>query len=77
VKKHSPRTVMERLGDASLPPEHLVDGGKSGTYRMEATDRPVTDKHGESRITVADYASAIVDVLETRALPCKRPTAAY
>jgi putative NADH-flavin reductase len=62
---------------ASPPPEHLIDGGKSGVYRMEATDRPVTDEHGESRITVADYASAIVDVLENHLFPRQRFTAAY
>ena len=62
---------------ASPPPLHLLDGEKSGTYRVQAGDNPITDENGESRITVADYASAIVDELENGASIRERFTAAY
>ena len=62
---------------ASPPPAHLVDGARTGVYRAEATDRPIVDEHGESRITVPDFAAAVVDALERGSFPRKRFTAAY
>ena len=34
---------------ASPPPVHLLDGEKTGTYRVQAGDYPITDENGESR----------------------------
>jgi uncharacterized protein len=62
---------------ASPPPVHLTEGGRTGRYRVRAGDLPLVDDEGESRITVADYAAAIVDVLESRRFVGERFTAAY
>ncbi len=61
----------------SPPPVHLLEGEKTNKYRVQAGDLPVTDEQGESRITVADYASAIVDELERGAFIGERFTVAY
>ena len=61
----------------SPPPVHLLEGAKTNKYRVQAGDLPVTDEQGESRITVADYASAIVDELERDAFIGERFTVAY
>ena len=55
----------------------MLDGKETGTYRIQAGDYPITDENGESRITVADYASAIVDEPENGTSIRKRFTAAY
>lgn len=62
---------------ASPPPVHLVPGERTGTYRVAARDIPIIDDHGESRITVGDYASAIVDALERRTFIRQRFTVGY
>jgi len=62
---------------ASPPPVHLLEGEKINTYRVHAGDRPVVDEHGESRVTVADYASAIVGELERGFFIGERFTVAY
>jgi putative NADH-flavin reductase/pimeloyl-ACP methyl ester carboxylesterase len=62
---------------ASPPPLHLVDGERTGRYRVRAGDLPITDEHGESRITVPDYAAAIVDTVESGRFVGARFTAAY
>jgi putative NADH-flavin reductase/pimeloyl-ACP methyl ester carboxylesterase len=49
---------------ASPPPLHLVEGERTGRYRVRAGDLPITDSQGESRITIPDYAAAIIDTLE-------------
>lgn len=61
----------------SPPPVHLVPGGRTGNHRAEARDTPVTDQHGESRITVADFAAAAVDCLEQRTFIRQRFTVGY
>jgi uncharacterized protein len=66
-----------RWSYASPPPVHLVDGEKTGTYRVRAGDSPVTDAAGESRISVPDYASAIIDALESGAFIRERFTVGY
>jgi putative NADH-flavin reductase len=66
-----------RWSYASPPPVHLVDGDKTGTYRVQASDSPVTDSAGESRISVPDYASAILDAIEGGAFINQRFTAGY
>jgi putative NADH-flavin reductase/pimeloyl-ACP methyl ester carboxylesterase len=62
---------------ASPPPLHLVDGERTGRYRVRAGDLPITDPEGESRITVPDYAAAIVDSVESGSFMGERFTAAY
>jgi putative NADH-flavin reductase len=62
---------------ASPPPVHLVEGERTGRYRVRAGDLPITDAHGESRITIPDYAAAIVDTLESGRFVGARFTAAY
>jgi putative NADH-flavin reductase/pimeloyl-ACP methyl ester carboxylesterase len=62
---------------ASPPPVHLFDGERTGRYRVRAGDVPITDARGESRISVPDYAAAIVDALERRSFVGARFTAAY
>jgi putative NADH-flavin reductase/pimeloyl-ACP methyl ester carboxylesterase len=62
---------------ASPPPVQLYDGERIGRYRVRAGDLPIVDAQGESRISVADYAAAIVDALEGRRFVGARFTAAY
>jgi putative NADH-flavin reductase/pimeloyl-ACP methyl ester carboxylesterase len=62
---------------ASPPPVHLVEGERTGRYRVRAGDLPVTDERGESRITIPDYAAAILDTLESGRFKGARFTAAY
>ncbi len=75
--------ILRRDGDridwsyVSPPPVHLVPGERTGSYRAEARDTPITDEHGTSRITTGDFASAIVDVLEQRAFVRQRLTVGY
>jgi putative NADH-flavin reductase len=66
-----------RWSYASPPPVHLVDGERTGRFRVRAGDQPIADERGESRISVADYAAAIVDELERGAFVGRRFTAAY
>ncbi len=61
----------------SPPPMYLTDGGRTGIYRAEATDQPILDQNGESRISVADLACAIVDSAENATFIGRRITAAY
>ncbi len=75
--------LLRRSGDVldwsyiSPPPVHLVDGDSTGGYRVQAGNTPITDENGESRITVPDYAAAVVDELERGAFIGQRFTAAY
>ncbi|MER7004676.1 NAD(P)H-binding protein [Dactylosporangium sp. NPDC000555] len=62
---------------ASPPPVHLVDGARTGRYRTEARDTPLTDAAGESRISIPDFAAAIVDTIEQRGYDRQRFTVAY
>ena len=62
---------------ASPPPVHLVDAERTGRYRVRAGDLPILDEAGESRISVRDYAAAIVDTLESDRFVGERFTAAY
>ncbi|WP_018347620.1 NAD(P)-dependent oxidoreductase [Longispora albida] len=61
----------------SPPPAHLVPGEKTGVYRAEATDVPLLDATGDSRITVGDLASAVLDTVESGTFPRQRISAAY
>lgn len=62
---------------ASPPPMYLTGGDRTGVYRAEATDRPILDNSGESRISVADLACAVVDSVEHATFVGQRFTAAY
>lgn len=62
---------------ASPPPMHLTPGDKTGSYRAQATDTPIVDQDGESRVTVGDFAAAVVDALENGSFVRQRFTAAY
>jgi uncharacterized protein len=61
----------------SPPPLQLVEGEWTGRYRVRAGDLPITDDRGESRISVLDYAAAIVDALENGRFVGERFPAAY
>jgi putative NADH-flavin reductase len=58
------------------PAAFIEVGPRTGTFRL-GTDQLVTDEKGESRISFADYAIAMVDELEQHRHPRARFTAAY
>jgi putative NADH-flavin reductase len=58
------------------PAALIFEGPRLGTYRG-GTDRLVTDTNGESKISFADYAIAMVDELEQHRYSRTRFTAAY
>jgi len=58
------------------PAALIFEGPRTGTYRS-GTDRLVTDDAGESKISFADYAIAMVDELEAHKHSRARFTAAY
>ncbi|PZQ54123.1 MAG: NAD(P)-dependent oxidoreductase [Novosphingobium pentaromativorans] len=58
------------------PAALIFEGPRTGTYRS-GTDQLVTDDAGESRISFADYAIAMIDELETPKHSRARFTAAY
>lgn len=74
---------LERLQDEESidwtffsPAELLFEGPRLGSYRLGG-DQLVMDQSGESKISFADYAIAMVDELEQRRHSCARFTAAY
>ncbi|GAA2788481.1 hypothetical protein GCM10010441_11980 [Kitasatospora paracochleata] len=62
---------------ASPPPMHLMPGERTGNHRAEARDTPLVDDEGVSRITVGDFAAAVVDAIERGSFVRRRFTAAY
>jgi putative NADH-flavin reductase len=58
------------------PAALIEDGERSGHYRLGG-DRLLTDADGVSRITVPDYAVAILDRVENDDAPRRRVTVAY
>ncbi len=58
------------------PAAFIEEGPRTGTFRL-GTDQLVVDDKGESRISFADYAIAMVDELEQHRHPRARFTAAY
>lgn len=58
------------------PAALLFEGPRRGTYRA-GTDQLLTDRDGESKISFADYAIAMVDELEQHRHSRARFTAAY
>ncbi|WP_323188137.1 alpha/beta fold hydrolase [Streptomyces sp. NBC_00237] len=61
----------------SPPPMHLVPGPKTGSFRVEARDTPIADADGESRISVGDFAAAVLDTLEQGTFVQERITVGY
>jgi putative NADH-flavin reductase len=58
------------------PAALIFEGPRTGTYRAGG-DQLVTDEAGESRISFADYAIAMIDELEAHKHARARFTAAY
>lgn len=58
------------------PANRIAPGERTGHYRT-GTDQLVTDEKGESRISVEDYAVALIDELETPRFVRQRFTVAY
>ncbi len=58
------------------PAALIEDGERSGTYRVGG-DKLLTDGNGDSRITVPDYAAALLDRVEKHDELNKRITVAY
>ncbi len=58
------------------PAAFIEEGPRTGTFRL-GTDQLVVDDKGESRISFADYAIAMVDELEQHRYSRARFTAAY
>ncbi|MCC8088793.1 MAG: NAD(P)-dependent oxidoreductase [Rikenellaceae bacterium] len=46
------------------PAGQFVDGGRTGSYRLGGDDL-ITDADGDSKISVEDYAKAMIDELES------------
>jgi putative NADH-flavin reductase len=60
-----------------VSPAALIEPGKrTGKYRV-GTDQLLTDEKGESRISMEDYAKAIVDEIESPRFRRRRFTVAY
>jgi len=58
------------------PSAHLVPGERTGEFRI-GKDALLTDKAGESRISLGDYAVAMIDELEQPAHARSRFTVGY
>ena len=54
-----------------------MPGEKTGHYRAAARDTPIADEKGESRISVGDYAAAVIDARENESFIHVRFTVAY
>ena len=69
------RTVQDLDWTYVSPPAVIAKGARSGRYRVGGDDL-LTDEHGQSRISVEDYAVAVVDELERGAHKRTRITVA-
>lgn len=61
----------------SPPPVDFVPGEKTGRYRVQGGDAVLNDANGQSRVSVGDFASAIIDELEKPRFVGQRFTVAY
>jgi putative NADH-flavin reductase len=61
----------------SPPPVDFFSGEKTGSYRVQGGDSVLNDASGQSRVSVADFASAIIDELESPRFIGQRFTVAY
>jgi putative NADH-flavin reductase len=58
------------------PAAYFEPGQRTGVFRL-GKDNLVADGKGESRISMEDYAIALVDELETHAHPRQRMSVGY
>jgi len=58
------------------PAAMIEDGDRSGKFRIGG-EQLLVDANGKSRITVADYAAALLDRIEKNDKPRQRVTVAY
>ncbi len=58
------------------PAAHLEPGERAGKYRVGG-DQLMTDSEGQSRISIPDYAAAMLDEVETPKHPRARISVAY
>jgi putative NADH-flavin reductase len=58
------------------PPIHIEPGERRGAYRL-GTDELLVDDDGESRISIPDYSTALLDELENPRFVRRRFTLAY
>jgi uncharacterized protein len=66
-----------RLDWTMLSPAAIIEPGRrTGTYRLGA-DQLIVDERGQSRISVEDYAAAMMDEVQSHASPRRRITVAY
>jgi len=71
------RTAPEGLLWTYVSPAAFIEPGeRTGHFRI-GTDQLLTDERGESRISIEDYAAALVDELENPRFPRQRITVAY
>ena len=74
--------LQDLRGEAELnwtfvcPAAHLVPGERTGHYRVGG-DQLMTDFEGQSRISVPDYAVAMLDEVEAARHPRERISVAY
>ena len=61
----------------SPPPVDFFPGEKTGIYRTQAGDSVLSDENGQSRVSVGDFAAAIIDELESPRFVGQRFTVAY
>ena len=61
----------------SPPAVDFFPGQKTGSYRVQAGDSILTDENGQSRVSVGDFAAAIIDELESPRFVGQRFTVAY
>ena len=58
------------------PSAHIMPGQRTGKFRL-GTDQLLMDEKGESRISIEDYAMAMIDELESPKHSRRRFTAGY
>ena len=71
--------IAERLasnGTYLCPPAMLAPGIRTGAYRMDG-DMLVVDEDGDSKISMEDFAVALMDEAESRRHNGRRFTVAY
>lgn len=61
----------------SPPPVQLTDGPRVGRFHVAASDAPLYDADGDSRISIADLACAILDAVEQHQFVGERFTVSY
>ena len=61
----------------SPPPVDFFPGEKTGSYRVQAGDSILSNENGQSRVSVGDFASAIIDELESPRFVGQRFTVSY